>query len=374
MKKMLLFTTLVLMIAVSSLSEVFSAPVIGYQLNVETAFTDPYPVEPGKNLVLSLTLSNNGNADATNVIVELEVVEPFTLLESSKKEMSVVKVGSSRIIDYQLFVDSSAVSALYEIPVRVKYGTEKELVKRVQVRVQGRPKFELLDVSSTTISPGDQAEIRVKLQNVGTGKAKRTSVTFSPTSDYVKSVLSGGIYYLGDINPGEEKETTFKILASPDSEYGIYTSKINVTYDDESGDELTENFDVGILISGKPKLQVYKVEADRVDSEITIEVVNIGNAEAKAIAAKLLVNGKVFDVDYVTSIKIDKRSTLKFALPNSMGGKLELSYEGPDNKQYSQTEDVAWTIPFTFPIWIVGIVILVVAYVLWKKKLWKKIF
>jgi len=373
MKRIFLFATLISIILVLGLAEVFSQGTL-YQLNVETAFTDPYPVEPGKNLVLSLTLSNSGNADATNVIVKLEVVEPFTLLESSKKEISSVKVGSSRIIDYQLFVDSSAVSALYEIPVRVKYSADKEFIKKVQVRVQGQPKFEILDVSSDTISPGDQAEIRIKLQNVGTGKAKRTSVTFSSASDYVKSVLSGGIAYLGDVNPGESKRPKFTIVASPDSEYGIYTGKINVTYDDESGNELTENFDVGILISGKPELQVYKVEMDREDSDLTVEIVNIGNAEAKAIAAKLIIDGEVFDVDYVTSIKIDRRSTLKFTLPKNMRGQLELSYQGPDNKEYSQTEDVAWVSNLEFPIWISVIIVLAIAYVVWKKKLWRKIF
>jgi len=315
-----------------------------------------------------------------NIVVEIEPIEPFTLLESAKKEINILRVGNSRIIEYDLFVDSSAVSTIYEIPVHVSYESQitREryftITKKIQVRVQGTPKFELLDIQSDTISPGDQGEIRIKLQNVGTGKAKRTSMTFSSTSDYIKSVLSGGIAYLADVNPGEEKETVFTILASPDSEYGVYTGKINITYDDESGNELTEDFDVGVLISGEPKLQVYKVEADREDSDLTVEIVNIGNAEAKAIAAKLIVNGKIFDVDYVTSIKIDRRSTLKFALPNSMRGELELSYESPDNKQYSQTEDIAWVIPFTFPTWIVVIVVLAIAYVVWKKKLWKKIF
>jgi len=371
MKKIFLFAVLILMILSPS---VLSRSILLHALNVETFFTDPYPVEPGRNLVLSLTLFNNGSADVKDVIVELEPNEPFTLLESSKKEAGTIAIRKTRIVDYDLYVDSSAVSAVYEIPVRVTYDVDNGFVRTVQVRVQGQPQFELLNVSSGTISPGDQGEIIVKLQNVGTGKTRRTSATFSSTSDDVKPLLSGGTSYLGDINPGEEKEVTFKLLASPDSEYGVYTGKVNVTYDDESGNELTEYFDVGVLISGEPELQVYKVEADREESDLTIELVNIGNAEAKAIAAKLLINNKVYDVDYVTSIKIDKRSTLKFALPSSMSGKLELLYEGPDNKPFSQTEDVSWVIPFTFPTWIVVIIVVVVAYFVWKRKLWKKIF
>lgn len=374
MKKIFLFTTSILIILSLSSSKVLSASVLLYQLKVETTFTDPYPVEPGKNLVLSLTLFNNGSLEATNVVIKLEPLKPFILLESSKKEIGSIGVRKSRIIDYNLYVDSSAVSALYEIPVRVTYGVSKGFVRSVLVRVQGTPKFELLDVSSGTISPGDQGKVTVELQNVGTGKAKRTSVTFSSSSDYVKPVLSGGVSYLGDVDPSENKQTEFTILADTDSEYGVYTGKLNVTYEDESGNELTEIFDVGILISGKPELQVYKIEVDRENNELSVEIVNIGSAAAKAIAAKLMTNGEVIDVDYVTSIKIDKRSTLKFALPNTMRGELELSYEGPDNEKYSQTENVVWVVPFQFPTWIVVIVVLVIAYFVWKKKLWKKIF
>jgi len=371
MKRILLLSIIILVFA---LPEVLNAQVLKYELTVETAFTDPYPIEPGNNLVLSLSLFNNGSLDAANVVMQLEPIEPFTLIESSKKELGLIKIRQTRLVEYDLYVDSSAVSALYEIPVRVTYDVNKGFVRTVQVRVQGEPKFELLDVFSGTISPGDQGNITAKLQNVGTGKARRTSVTFTSASDYVNPVLSGGVAYLGDVGPSEIKQTDFTILAHSDSEYGVYSGKINVTYDDESGNELAEVFDVGVLVSGEPKLQVYKVEADREESDLTVELVNVGNAEAKAIAATLLINGKVFDVDYVTSIKLDKRSTLKFSLPSSMRGKLELSYEGPDNKQYSQMEDVAWVIPFTFPTWIIIIVVIVIAYFVWKKKLWKKIF
>ncbi len=379
MNKIFLFAALISIILVLSLHEALSDQIL-YQLDAETAFTDPYPVEPGQNVELSIEITNNGNKEVENVVVEIEPVEPFTLLESGKKEINMLRVGNSRIIEYGLFIDTSAVSTMYEIPVRITIESQitREryftVTKKIQVRVQGTPKFELLGMESGTISPGDRAEIIIKLQNVGSGKAKRTSLTFTSTSDYVKSVLSGGVAYLADVNPGEERGTIFTILASPDSEYGVYTGKINVTYEDESGNELTEDFDVGILISGKPKLQIHKVEADREDSDLTVEIVNIGNAEAKAITAKLMVNDKIFDVDYVTSIKIDRRSTLKFNLPNSMKGKLELSYEGPDNKEYSQTEDMAWVVPFTFPTWIIVIIVLVIAYFAWKKKWYKKIF
>jgi hypothetical protein len=64
---------------------------------------------------------------------------------------------------------------------------------------------------------------------------------------------------------------------------------------------------------------------------------------------------------------------LKFNLPNKEKGTLQLSYEGPDNTVYTQTEIVTWDIPSSSPTWLYLIIIIVVAYVIWKKKWYKKI-
>jgi len=229
-------------------------------------------------------------------------------------------------------------------------------------------------MDSNPINPGNQANISITIQNVGTGRAKRTTATFSSGSAYVKPIFSGGNVYIGDFNPGNEKEIKFNILASDEAEYGVYTGTVNITFEDESGNTMIEKFDVGILISGEPKLQIIKIEIDQNTRELSIEMSNIGTAEAKAINAKLISNGITVDTDYVTSVKIDKRTTFKFILPTSTSGRLELTYDGPDNKNYSQTEEIAWQMPFVFPSWILIIVILVVVYIFWKTKIWKKIF
>lgn len=369
MKKFIPFLVVICMLPI-----VLSAVVETPKINVKTAFTDPYPVEPGNSFTLSLEVINNGTAKAENVILELEPIYPFTLREETKKELKNVNIDDTRIIDYKMFVDSSAVSATYELPVYVTYGTSYKLTTSVEIRVQGTPDFKLLDLKSETISPGDIKDIKITLKNVGSGKAKRTTVTFSSTSDDVKPIFSGGNVYVGDFLPDETKFIEFKILASSDSEYGVYTGNVNITYEDEFGNELNKKFEVGILVSGRPKFQVFKSEVEREKREISIEIVNIGTAEAKGISAKLLVDREVFDVDYVTSIKIDKRSTFKFNLPNSRNAELELSYEGPDNTEYTQIEAIAWNIPFTLPSWVWIVLILVIVYVMWKKKLWKKIF
>jgi len=341
-------------------------------VNVRTTFTEPYPVEPGKNLELSIEISNTGTKELNKVIVELKPNYPFTLLEGSKKEINILQIDSSKIIEYDLFVDDSAISTMYNIPVEITYDTSK-LTKEVQINVQGKPDFKLLGMSTDLISSGDQAKISVRISNVGTGKAKRTTATFTSGSTYIKPIFSGGNVYIGDFEPRETKDIEFLILASSDAEYGVYTGTIALNYQDESGNISTKNFDVGILVSGEPKFQVIKTELEMETRELSVELVNIGTAEAKGITANFVINGKVFDVDYVTSVKIDKRTTLKFTLPNNRMGELLLSYEGPDNRKFNQTEVLTWNVPFTTPAWIWVVVIVIVGYIVWKKRLWKKL-
>jgi hypothetical protein len=343
-------------------------------INVITAFTNPYPAEPGKGVDVSFEISNSGEADAKNIMIEVEPTDMIKLLENPKKEINLLSVGDSRIVNYKMFVDSSAISTNYQLTVYITYENSNRFSYKTQITVQGKPNFKILKVDTGIVNPGDKAEISVDIQNIGSGKAKRTNAEFSSTSTYIKPILTGGNVYIGDINPGEKKNIKFDILTSPDSEYDVYTGKINLTYEDESGNTLTKNFDVGILISGEPKFEIIKTEVKKDTQELSIEIANEGSAEARGIKANLIINNKTFDVDYVTNVNIDKRATLKFILPGNNRAELELSYTSPDNKKFTQTETIIWSVPYTFPTWIIVVVILLVLYVLWKKKWLKKIF
>ncbi len=343
-------------------------------INVRTVYTNPYPAEPGKSVDVSLEISNSGTAEAKNVIIEVEPTDMIKFLENPNKIINAVSVGESRIVTYKMFIDSSAISTNYELTVYVTLENSNKYSYTIQISVQGKPNFKILKVDTGTVNPGDKSEISVDIQNVGSGKAKRVNAEFSSTSTYIKPILAGGNVYIGDITPREKKNIKFDILTSPDAGYDVYTGKINLTYEDESGNTLIKTFDIGILISGEPKFEIIKTEVKKDTQELSIEIANKGSAEARSIKANLLIDNKTFDVDYVTSIDIDKRSTLKFILPTSNRAELELLYEGPDNKKFTQTELIVWSVPYTFPSWTVVVVIIVVVYILWKKKWLKKIF
>jgi hypothetical protein len=357
----------VIMSVILLLPALVSAASFAPKFSVETSFTDPYPLEPGAEAEITLTITNTGSDTVDDITIELNPTEPFTLLENGVKSLNSMYIGSERQVTYKIFVGSSAVSSTYEVPVLIKF-ENAQLEKNIELTVQGIPKFNLADVRTGTVKPGDEELITVELENIGTGKAKRTRVIFNPYEGAIEPILSSGNVYLGDIDPGEKTEVQFEVLISQDTEFGVYTTPINVTYEDEAGNELNKEFDIGILVGGDPELQVVKSEIDAKNGELEIEIINVGSAEAIGIKGELYIKDELFDIDYLTQLKIDKKITLKFKVPKTTSGELKLLYKGPDNTRHEQEEHVTWERVGGGSFGLI-VVVLIVLLIVFRKKI-----
>lgn len=338
------------------------------RVTVETAFTDPYPIEPGDEVDVTFVISNDGSEALSDLVIEVKPNYPFNLLENPVKTVNTINVGSERQVEYKMFVSTSAISSTYKIPVLIKIDNA-QLEKTIDLTVQGVPKFNLLNVVTGSVNPGDEESITVGIENIGTGKAKRTTVTFTSTSEMIKPILSGGTEYIDDVEPGGEENVNFRVLVSQDADYGVYTSFVNVSYEDESGTELSKVFEIGVLVGGEPQLQIVKSEIDTKNQELEVEIINIGSAEAIGIKGELYVDDELFDVDYVTQLKIDKKTTLKFKIPKKAEiADLKISYKAPDNEKFTQDENVSWN-KVNGNQWMFAVAVVVVLGIIFRKKI-----
>jgi len=359
-KKMIILTLMLMIIPIATADQ--------FTIDVETAYTDPYPVEPGQNFVLSLQVTNKGSEKVDTVYIELDPSYPFTVLENMRKSVSNLGGGGNKIIEFDLFIDSSAISTTYEIPIKVIYGSLSTSIQNVQVRVQGTPQFEILDVKTNEINPGDRESLNIEFQNVGTGTAKRMTATFTSSSNDITPIFSGGSVYISEFKAGEKDWIKFDILVDQDAEYGVYTGTVAIKYNDESGNNHTSTYDIGVLVSGEPHFDVVKSEINAKDGKLEIELINSGTAKGVAIKSELWINDKLFDTDYATQVKIDSKSIVKFNLPGKATlGVVKLSFKGPDNKEYTQIENIAWNSVGGGNNILIFAIIVVVVFVIWKK-------
>ena len=345
-----------------------------FTINVESAYTNPYPVEPGQTFVLGIQVINVGTDKVNTANIILDPTRPFTVLEDPKKSISNLGSDDRKIIEYKVFVDSSAISTVYDIPVKIVYGSLATMTKNVQVRVMGTPQFEMLGVLTDEINPGERESLKIEFQNVGTGTAKKMTATFTSTSDLITPIFSGGNVFINEFKPGEKQWINFNILIDNDADYGVYPGTITLKYTDESGNNHTSTYSIGILVSGRPKFDVVKSEINLKNKNLEVEVVNSGTASAVAIKADLWIEDKLYDTYYTTQIKIDKKGILKFNVPPSKvnTGKLIIKYKGLDNQEFIQEENIVWK-PVSGNNTILIIVGgLVIVYLVLKKP-WKRI-
>ncbi|MEM5799526.1 MAG: hypothetical protein QXZ43_02580 [Candidatus Aenigmatarchaeota archaeon] len=314
-------------------------------ISVKTAYTNPYPVEPGQNFVLGIEISNIGDEEAKNVFISLSPNSPFAVVDKPSDVITSLSPSGVRVIEYKMFLDASAVSSVYQIPVNIRYSGSNDITRNVLVRVQGKPNIGYVDIPNFSITPGETKNMQVELKNLGSGTAKRVIATLTPLTDNIKVVFSGGNSFLDEILPNNKKNAIFKIYASPDTNYGVYDAVIKVVYEDEAGNIQTKNFSVGIFVTGKPNIKIIKVSTDISKNELKVDIINDGNTEARAIKGELMIGESVIDVDYISKINAQKSSTLKFDIPKVRDNRadIRISYVGADNEEHSFKQVIGWT-------------------------------
>ncbi|MCS7134933.1 MAG: hypothetical protein N3E38_03120 [Candidatus Aenigmarchaeota archaeon] len=313
-------------------------------IGVKTAYTSPYPVEPGKNFLLGVEITNKGDEEAKNVLIEIAPNSPFSVIDKQTESITSLSGGGLRVVEYKLFVDSSAVSSTYQLPIKIKYSGSEDITRNVFVRVQGKPNIAYIDVPNFSISPGETKTMRVDISNLGSGVAKRVIATITPLNENIKVVFSGGNYFVGDIQPNEKKSAYFQLYIDTEANYGVYDANIKIVYEDESGNLQTKNFSLGIFVTGKPEIKIIKIDVDESKGELKVDIVNDGNVEARGIKGELLIGGGVVDVDYISKINAQKSSTLKFKLPSGKEADLRITYSGSNNEKYSFIEKISWQV------------------------------
>jgi len=360
--------------AQTTYGEVITAPAIDIVLTSQT----PYPVEPGENVNIEIEVQNSGTS-AKDVIVEIIVKEPFVLLpgEDAEKMFASIAGGGSVKTSYNLFVQNTALTNQYEIEFKVYTDAVKTTYIKdgVMVNVQGDPELILEDLQISDGVPGGDVNLTAKISNIGTGTARHLKLSFNSTNELIP-LLSGGSVYLGDLNPGQTARAVMGISVDSSAEQKTYTAALTAEYLDESNTPNQKIFSVGIPIKGSVLLDIIKVEPDYRTDRLKIEVANKGTTEAKSLEAKLTIDGKLVGVEYTSTLKATKKTTLSFPLILKGTGTLTIDYTGPGLEKNQAIKEV--TLNFEPPsgdsTWVAAALIAVMAiiYLFWKKYIRKK--
>lgn len=307
-------------------------------LDVILTKQNPYPVEPDQVVDIEVSLSNTGYGDADNLIFEIVEADPFTLVPGQEGTKTFARIGAQDQVtaSYKLYVDKNAISDNYELEFVYYQGLEGvKRSKKVTVSVQGSPKLVLQEIDTVPeeIEPGDTVTITAEIKNVGTGSASFMEATLVPNTTYIVPVLSGGLYYVGEIKPGRIGEAVFEVSVDNSAEYQTYGGVLTLTYNDDSSQSQTSSFSVGLPVRGVPVIEILSAKMDNGAYKVDIE--NIGTADAKALKVALVQDGEVKDSSIASELRPSKSKTIRFQGFRQGEAVINISYLNVNNEYFA---------------------------------------
>ncbi len=251
---------------------------------------DPDPAIVGDVAEIYLGIENIGGESVNDLIVELEVEYPFTLVqgESAIRKISTInayqKDDNMKIISYKIKVDDNAAAGSYDLTIRYyEQGGTFTKEDSVTIDVKGRIMAEIIQIDKTSLVPGKQTGLKFTINNVGNAPLK--DLTFSWVNDdkIILPVGSDNTKYINYIDIGDSIELEYQVLADPNAIPGLYELKLYLTYVDSiTGEENEVATIAGVNVGGGTDFDVTFSESSYTGTSFT--VANIGSNPAYSVS------------------------------------------------------------------------------------------
>jgi hypothetical protein len=255
----------------------------------------PQPVEPGRDLVLSVTLGNHGRGAAEYVVLTIMPDSPIILKNENDRTMRFEKIigYGARVETYLLHIDPGTVSGNYEVELGATWtddGQHREQNLTVPVVVRGTPKLVISDITiePAIIKPEDTFDLSFRVSNKGTGIASTVQVTAA--LDNLPFVPMGAdTKVIKRLDPDASEQLSYRIMASDSAKVSSYAIPITMRCNDESGGNVTSQSSVGINVVGDADLCIASVRTNPENPAtgdvmtLMLQIENSGHGDAESV-------------------------------------------------------------------------------------------
>lgn len=231
-----------------------STPKFAPKVMIEASHFSEKTVICGKKFTAELTLRNTSRTDAVkNMLVSAAPGEGVELAGKTASDyVEELAPGAACTVSFVFRVSAAAPQGQYHIGVTMDYadarGNPYTLQGAVEVAAKQRMQVEIAPAAvPDSIQLGETVEVQVQAVNLGKGKI--CNVRAKAEAD---GLTPSGMAFIGDIEAGAAMTGSLELTAdglSGDSLYGTAQGKITFLYEDESGNEMTQeqNFETSVL-------------------------------------------------------------------------------------------------------------------------------
>jgi len=280
----------------------------------------PASAREGQTVTLSYTLSNTGNVELRNIVIENdgvskeELAQPFLSVGEKVTLTDSFKMGTKELV--------SKPSITYQAADSSKKLTISDLARKTITVAEDGLEVTLSAKSTEDVYPGEKVALTVSIKNTGDSSYTGLSATLSDGTQVASGVeLASGASF--------EKEIEWTAIEDT-------TLTASVSGADESGEAVAVvSSEVGITTQDLSRALVLNVYADAAQTVIHSEpavvrfgivVENIGETDA----ATLTVEQAGTTVAKIPSLPAGESRTMVFDLQTSIAGKFQFVVKGRD--------------------------------------------
>lgn len=222
--------------------------------------TDPEVVHAGETFTLTLHMQNTSKATAVkNMLFDIQAASESTdttyvaaaflpTAGSSTIFVDKIAAGATKDITIELEARSDLAQKPYVVNVKMNYedesvnSYENTASVSIPVRQEARVDISSVEVMPDSLEVGGEANVMFSIYNIGKTKLYNVSVKF------VADSVSGGDTYLGNIDPGATGNVD-AYLTGAAATMDDGTVKIQITYEDESGEAATIEKEMTLFVN-----------------------------------------------------------------------------------------------------------------------------
>jgi hypothetical protein len=366
MKKIIFI--LIFLLVISLVEAAVISLTVSWQLSTAT-------LRPGGDSTISITLTNAGGIDISNVIAKPTAGPYLKITSGGKNEFGAIPVTISHQGAISIKADDDAPSTTSYVWLDIDYWISTTQYNKniyIPIKIRRKPLLEIKNVEySDSVEPGKTVELSFEILNSGDGPAKDLQIILNQ-SELFTTISSSGETVIETLDTSKYEKIKFDITIDPDASVGINSIPVKLTYYDETKEtNYSETKYIGISISGtiefittfEPGNNFYYGNI----GEAEIIISNSGTGPAEYVTVKAM-SDYGFKEFYIGSLDSDDSETIELLQDlRGLSGKypitLEISYKDKFQNSYSVTkvvEAIPGNAPIDYTIIIVVVVVLVV--------------
>jgi hypothetical protein len=349
-------------------------------------------IHPGGETTVTFTVTN------PSTTVEMRSIEIFLVagdgLEVSPKSVNVggLAVLQSKDVTVVVKADGDSDTSIVNLNANVKYypgtSSQKTLSVNVPITIKKLPSLQILGADyDKVVGPGSSIVMNLSIKNNGEGTAKDVQIELGESDAFVAETNDA---YISSIPKFTKGVAQFEITIDPDTEVGVYSVPVTITYMDENkGSTYTIEKNFGLKVTGsKDFIIMVEEQSGLVPGSRGTVIVRISNAGTTS--AEYLSAGFGDNLKYLGSVDSDdyETETFVFDVPSDTEWGMQeldftMKYKDPFSNEYNENYTVKLMItdPFSNVIFgIIGFVFsliplgigLLVVYFIYKKFFKKK--